>query len=352
MKAILILRKTTFAASMLLLGLLSSCIIPLRSFDRTPQPPPPDYSNHSDWVALPGTKDSADAQLPAAGIIDKQAEAKADVFFIYPTTYSAGGHWNAELDDKKINRRTDRLPARLQASAFNGSCRVYMPRYRGAILYSYFGPKHDKRKAMDLAYGDVRKAFIYYLEHYNQGRPIVIASHSQGSDHAVRLLREFFDKDTVLARRLVIAYVAGTAIHDTTFQQLKLRTSPSETGGFVTWNTVRRGTNTFYGEDVGKILCVNPLTWKADTGYAPSSLNLGGLPISFDRIDPGLCDAQCSSLGFLWVNRPHQRSRDYFRLGTRFYHKDDYQFFYMNIRRNVQQRIDAYLSVSPGSGHP
>lgn len=352
MKPILILRKIPVITCLLLFGLLPSCIIPLRSFDHTRQPAPPDYSNQSYWVALPGMKDSADAQLPSAGIIDRQADARADVFFIYPTTYSAGGHWNAELDDKKINCRTDKLPARLQASAFNGSCKVYMPRYRGAILYSYFGPKHDKRKAMDLAYSDVRKAFIYYLEHYNQGRPIVIASHSQGSDHAVKLLREFFDKDTVLAKRLVIAYVAGTAIHDTTFRQLRLCTTPSQTGGFVVWNTVRRGTNTFYGEEVGKIFCVNPLTWKADTNYAPASLNLGGLPVSFDRIDPGLCDAQCAPSRFLWVHRPHQPSRSYFRLHTRFYHKDDYSFFYMNIRRNVQQRIDAYFSASFQANRP
>jgi len=47
--------------------------------------------------------------------------------------------------------------------------------------------------AFELAYRDVKAAFLYYLEHNNSGRPIIIASHSQGSTHAKRLLKELFD---------------------------------------------------------------------------------------------------------------------------------------------------------------
>jgi hypothetical protein len=39
----------------------------------------------------------------------------------------------------------------------------------------------------------VKTAFLYYLQHYNNGRPIIIASHSQGATHGKRLLKEFFD---------------------------------------------------------------------------------------------------------------------------------------------------------------
>ncbi len=41
--------------------------------------------------------------------------------------------------------------------------------------------------AFDLAYEDLKTAFENYLKHYNKGRPIIIASHSQGSLHALRL---------------------------------------------------------------------------------------------------------------------------------------------------------------------
>ena len=54
---------------------------------------------------------------------------------------------------------------------------------------------------------DVKAAFQYYLEHYNNGRPIIIASHSQGTTHAKRLLKEFFD-GTALQHQLVAAYLS------------------------------------------------------------------------------------------------------------------------------------------------
>src|SRR5258706_533076 len=65
--------------------------------------------------------------------------------------------------------------------------------------------------AFELAYQDIKTAFQYYLDHYNNGRPIIIASHSQGSSHAQRLLKEFFENGP-LKNRLVAAYVIGMYI--------------------------------------------------------------------------------------------------------------------------------------------
>ena len=66
-------------------------------------------------------------------------------------------------------------------------------------------------QAMNLAFSDVRAAFLYYLEEHNDGRPFYIASHSQGSCHATRLLEELIDKHECAAR-LVAAYVLGMGI--------------------------------------------------------------------------------------------------------------------------------------------
>ena len=46
------------------------------------------------------------------------------------------------------------------------------------VFYSP-GAIEDRRKATEVAYSDVRRAFLYYLEHLNQGRPFLVASHSQ-----------------------------------------------------------------------------------------------------------------------------------------------------------------------------
>ena len=59
---------------------------------------------------------------------------------------------------------------------------IYMfPSYRQSHYKIYVAPhKQEEEKSRKLAYSDVRAAFQYYLKHYNNGRPIIIASHSQG----------------------------------------------------------------------------------------------------------------------------------------------------------------------------
>jgi hypothetical protein len=37
----------------------------------------------------------------------------------------------------------------------------------------------------------VKDAFEYYLKNYNNGRPIIIAGHSQGSGHGARILKDY-----------------------------------------------------------------------------------------------------------------------------------------------------------------
>jgi hypothetical protein len=64
--------------------------------------------------------------------------------------------------------------------------------------------------AADLAYGDVARAFDHFLS-VNPSGPFILASHSEGSIHALRLLQERII-GTPLHRRLVVAYVIGLAL--------------------------------------------------------------------------------------------------------------------------------------------
>ncbi|MFI5164386.1 MAG: DUF3089 domain-containing protein, partial [Bacteroidia bacterium] len=210
--------------------LLSSCLTPLQSFEESKVPSPPDYSQSKYWAALPAMKDSADAVPYGSALKDGQADAKADVFFIYPTIYWAGRHWNANVNNKKLNRRIDKSTIRHQATAFNGSGKIYAPRYRQAILYSFVVTDGDGKKAIDFAYQDVKTAFEYYLKNYNNGRPIIIASHSQGTWHAERLLHDYFEKDSALRRRLVAAYMIGGKVKKNSFKNISPCDSATQTG--------------------------------------------------------------------------------------------------------------------------
>ena len=182
----------------------------------------PDYSNLNYWAAHPYKYDPSD-NVPSA-FERELRDSLADVFFIYPTTYTDKKMpmgWNADIDNKEINKKTDRSTILYQASVFNKYCRVFAPRYRQANLQAFY--TEDKQKgeaAFDTAYADVRAAFIYYLKNYNHGRPIIIASHSQGTWHAGRLLKEFFEGKP-LQKQLVCAYIIGLPVFTNYFTQLK-----------------------------------------------------------------------------------------------------------------------------------
>ncbi|WP_082921567.1 DUF3089 domain-containing protein [Lewinella sp. 4G2] len=177
-----------------------------------PVPPPPEYASPANWAALPTTEDYADL-TPGDQLQDQQANARADVFFLHPTHYrnttESSTDWNANVYDLEINEAVDDGSIKNQASIFNAAGKIYAPRYRQANLKVYYseGRKMAKR-ALDIAYDDILRAFDYYLKNHNNGRPIIIAGHSQGTTHAKRLLRDRFDGKP-LQQQLVAAYLPG-----------------------------------------------------------------------------------------------------------------------------------------------
>ncbi|MBI4931736.1 MAG: DUF3089 domain-containing protein [Bacteroidetes bacterium] len=329
--------------SCLLLPLLfASCLAPIKSFDHSKIAAAPDYSQDKYWAALPTKKDSADALPYGSDIKDEQANAKVDVFFIYPTIYLTGKHWNADVNKKRLNRKIDKSTIRHQASVFNESCKVYAPRYRQAVLWAFAKLEGSGKKSLDLAYDDVKKAFDYYLKNYNNGRPFIIASHSQGSWHAEKLLHDYFDKDSLLRGKLIAAYIIGGPLKKNSYKNIPASDSASQTGCLVCWNTKKWGVknNSYLGNNLE---CVNPLTWKRDTVAAPATNNLGSVPYGFKGIDKEYANAKISPTGLLWVHKKPKRGY----VNGKNYHVLDYNLFWMNIRENVKLRVEIYLSPSP-----
>jgi len=306
-------------------------------------PQAPDYSNVEYWAALPTQVDSADA-VPVAEWKDEQADAAVDVFYIHPTTYTGKQgqkYWNASLDDTKLNLKTDQYPIRYQASIFNGAGKVYAPRYRQAHLNCFFTEKKsDAGKALDLAYQDVRSAFRYYLQYYNNGRPFIIASHSQGTYHAKRLMREFVDGKP-LQNQFVVGYLAGLAVPADYFKTIPPCANPEETGCFCTWRTFRNGyvPKKLHFPD-SNIVVTNPVTWSQNQLTCSQDVQLGGVLKDFKKVYPGLVET-CVHDDLLWVNKP--KFPGSFLLTTKNYHIADYNFFYADIRHNARDRVKAFL---------
>ena len=302
----------------------------------------PDYSDLNYWAAHPWKKNNSDS-IPKPLRRDYKKDSSADVFFIYPTTLtsSTDQRWNADIDDAAINAKTDNSTILYQASVFNESCRVFAPRYRQAHIRSFFIDEKASEKYFDTAYEDVRNAFIYYLNNFNGGRPIIIASHSQGTKHAARLLKEFFDNKP-LQKKLVCAYIIGLPIPENYFTTIPACKDSTATGCFVSWRTFKRGYTepNYIAKENYKAAVINPLTWTSDTLLVSSSKNKGGVLLNFNKIIPHVVNANIHQ-NVLWSSKPDVFGKIFFTKKN--YHVGDINLFYMNIRQNVKTRIASYL---------
>ncbi len=302
----------------------------------------PDYSSINYWAAHPWKWDPSDSvPKPLKHTFIK--DSVVDVFFLYPTTFTdkEDTAWNAPIDYADLNAKTDYSAILYQASVFNQHARVFAPRYRQAH-YRSFGTseKLKAKQAFDLAYSDVKSAFDYYLEHYNNGRPIIIASHSQGTLHAVRLLQDYFDGKK-LQNKLVAAYTIGLPVKETDFKQIKPCTDPDRTGCVVSWRTYEKGYEgqPYINREDFKVININPLSFRMDTAFVSSDQNMGGMLRNFNKLTPGLVDAQVHK-NILWVSKPKFFGNVF--LKTKNYHIADYNFFYRNIVSDVEHRIGVY----------
>jgi hypothetical protein len=323
----------------------SSKIHVLKSdFNQSPTPPKPDYSKQEHWASLPTKRDAADSIPKKSNLKNLQASAQADVFFIYPTIFTKEPtnpfQWNADVNDVVLNHQIQLSTILNQASIFNETCRVYAPYYRQAHLYAFYTPnKTDGASALNLAYGDVKAAFEYYLKNYNQGRPIIIASHSQGSYHGEQLLKDYFDGKE-LQKQLAVAYLIGRAIKPDAFVNIKPTERPNETGVWASWNTFGRGFFPKNYETKFKgSLSTNPLLWNSSENLAPKDLNKGGVATKF-TFAPQIVDAQ-NHHSILWVHRPNIKGS--WLVKNKNWHRADMNFFYVNIRENVALRVEKFL---------
>lgn len=330
-----------------LIGLLApACrsVRPTGVFDPNRIPVAPDYADLRRWAAHPQTADPAD-RTPTPDRPERQATAEVDVFFLYPTSFYGPRrkpvNWNADMGDMAVNNRTDSTSILHQSTIFNRVGRVFAPRYRQAHLNAFFSKdKHSAAQALDVAYTDVRAAFEYYLEHWNNGRPFIIAAHSQGAFLGARIIRDRIE-GTPLEDKMVLAYLAGWPIRHDYFRKLKPCKTPEETGCFCSWRTWKRNAG-LRKRPEPEIVCVNPLTWSTQEGeYAPKSLNKGAILRDFNVVYPAATDAEVRG-GFLLAAKPKFPGSIFFIRKN--YHIGDLNLYYFNIQENVELRAQRYLN--------
>ena len=301
-------------------------------------PDSPDYSMDNSWAVLP-------LKYPKSltKIIGKTEPNNAVVFFVYPTLLldKEDDSWNSDIYKKQIREDVINKAVKDLASAWASSGDLYVPFYRQAHIRIFTSP-YEKLgiKAWELAYSDLKKAFVYFLKHHRKNRPIIIASHSQGAIHAKKLLQEFFD-GTDLQDDLVAAYLVGAQIKINDFKYLKPLESQFETGGYVSWNTYKKNR---YPKKYDKWfkggVVTNPVSWDLKL-TSNKSEHLGLLYID-DEIYPQSVEVFKTD-GILWTSVP-KVPNSIFLSFIKSYHYADINLFWADIQKNSNDRVDAWYN--------
>ena len=326
--------------------MLSSCT----SESDNPAPVDPasmatDYSDEEHWLSLPEiTKD-------------------VDAFYIYSTSYiessfEEGAPDYAPLDNPEMIMRA-LGEYETNASVFEESCNVFVPWYRQMGI-KYASEVQKKTGSLDaglagLPYTDIKAALDYFFEKCNNGRPFIIAAHSQGSALLKYVLKNYFKEHQDYYKRMVAAYPIGFSITKDDLEQypyLKFAEGESDAGVIISYNT--EGPKNVEENANNKVvlpgaISINPLNWKRDETYAPASKNKGSIVLEMDGTTPVRkivsldVDAQVNHARGVIVTttkEPVTNMPDFF--GPASFHENDYSFFYKNLQENVAKRIATY----------
>ncbi len=360
-------------------------VIPKVKFDESKIPVKPDYNELDFWAAFPGKESKA--FIRPEGIND-EGDKKADVFYLHPTSYFGQDNWNYDFKNPQATELIEEVLMPLQASVFNHCCRIYAPKYRQATFYSFLWASEHGRNALQVAYADLKDAFLYYMQNENKGRPFFIASHSQGTCHALRLLEEVIDKSDY-ADRMVAAYTIGFRIPEEKFtlghfEKIKLSQNATDFNSVIAWDSyLEKGKpstlldrcevwypkeNKWKNRGFKKPVGINPISFENNYESKDASGNLGAIrlvqknPTGVKQELFGLDDligldtiaistpmenevgARLGKDGFLYITKPKHSHFKRMVLPGGNMHNYDYDFFYMNIRKNIRERLDAFLN--------
>lgn len=294
------------------------------------------YVLDQNWVFLPSS-----------------TQKKVDVFYLYPTVSS---NESGIMDvTNPIERDLALGVFKSQASVFEKSTNMFAPFYR---QLSTQGRPEDPNapvsecKQFMFGLADVEVAFDYFLENLNNGRPFIIAGHSQGAMAALELIKKRFGNNKKLKKQLVAAYVIGCTVTDSDLEisGLKAAKSANDLGVIITFNT--QSTTSAGGPMLSPgAHCINPLNWKTDNSVALASENLGAVFYNnntgeFLREQKNYCGAQINTeTGALLTSLPAGEvdKLEFGPYSEGVYHRYDFAIWYRNIEQNIEQRIEAYF---------
>ena len=306
--------------------------------------------------------DAPDYSLPDCWLQVPEITKDVDTFYVYSTVYFDSSFEEGAPDYAALDNPEMMLGALgeyvTNASVYEDSTNVFVPYYRQAGMR--YANEVSKTGNIDAAlsgisYDDMSAALDYYFEKCNNGRPFIIAGHSQGSAMVRYILKNYFKKHPEYYERMVAAYAIGYSNTKEDLESnphMKFATGESDTGVIISWHTEGPKNVEENARNVAVLphgISINPLNWKRDETYAPASENLGSYMANaesemYEITDVGADAKVVLNRGVIVTNTTYDQYAPAEFFGPQSFHEDDYTLYYNNLKANVAKRIAAYMA--------
>ena len=297
------------------------------------------YANPEHWLALPASPDKP-----------------VDVFYLYPTVFQKVNKNEPNICniDNPVMVKYSQLALAFQASAFDPVGNIYAPYYRQAdAAYTLGLPLAEQHKVVGgIPTTDASAAFDHYIQNFNNGRPFILAGHSQGSNVLLYLLSDYMKKHPEVYRRMIAAYVIGYSITPEYLAKnphLKFAKGAKDTGVIISYNTEAPQVAGKNPVVLPGAMAINPITWTRGEKTATAAESLGSVDMDENgklitlkkyadaRVDKAKGVLICSTVDVDKLSPGNQ----VFPKGV--YHRYDYPFYYYNLRENAAVRTNRFL---------
>lgn len=305
-------------------------------------PQEPDYSKENMWYRTEGMS----------------TDKEVDVFYVTPTCVwswqDSTGNTIYYMDTENPGQRaaTD-VSTRLGYELFRKSCNFFSPYYRQITMECWFGSEEEIERKYAVAHNDILKAFRYYMDNLNGGRPFFLAGHSQGAKAIIRLIEESLTEEQY--SRLIAGYAFGFGISREELEKyphLKPAEGSGDCGVTVCYNSVS-APEAISPAFKDNAVCINPVNWMTDGTYAPASLNEGSVFFHSD----GHSDTLFNTVGARLLPEMNVvqvdglDDEDYYipSIGKIFpkgnYHVQEINLYFLNLQENIAERSEAYSKL-------
>lgn len=261
-----------------------------------------------------------------------------DLFYVVPTCIwdytDSLGQTRHHMDIFNTEQRALTDPSiQLAKSVLADSCNFFSPYYRQISMDSWLTLDTALiEERFKLAYQDVADAFHYYMEHDNQGKPFILAGHSQGAKAVIELLKREMTPD--ISRKLIATYAISYTVTPEElagYSTLRPAQDSIDTGVLIGFNSVTRpdAVSPLFRDNV---VCINPVNWRTDVTPATSY--------------QGFTVAQDTTIHTLIVTGIDEEQ--YFipsvaaLLPKGNLHVQEFNLYNEDLRKNVLQRIRAF----------